>query len=158
MMKRLDLRHIVCAVDLPGQLSSTLALTIAIARARKAELRALHVVTSEGASGPDAHVRRASIMRQLRESLAEADPNHDLVGAAVRAGRSRYAESCVSPAGCMLGCIVLGAPRSESTGASCGPGGIRGHPALGVSSGDCASPHHRCRGHRRNVPPNCVRR
>ncbi len=120
MMKRLDLRHIVCAVDLSGQSSSTVALAMAIAGARKAELRALHVVTSEEASAPDASVRRASIMRQLRESLTEADPNHSLVGAAVRQGDPgtqilRFAR------GLHAGMIVLGAPRSDRPERPAGP-------------------------------------
>jgi len=119
-LKRLDLRHIVCAVDLSGQFSATVALAMATAGARKAELRALHVMTSEEASVPDASLRRVSIMRQLRESLTEAGPNHGLVGAAVRQGDPgtqilRFAR------GLHAGMIVLGTPRSDRPERSAGP-------------------------------------
>jgi nucleotide-binding universal stress UspA family protein len=96
------------------------ALAIAMAGARKTELRALHVVTSKEASVPDASVRRASLMRQLRESLTEADPNYGLVGAAVRQGDPgtqilRFAR------GLHAGMIVLGAPRSDRPERPAGP-------------------------------------
>ncbi len=87
-MKRLELGHIVCPIDFSGEFSSSLAYAVAMARARRAELRALHVVPSQGPGPPedDDSVRHESLMRRLRESLTEADPGHTLVGAAVRQG------------------------------------------------------------------------
>lgn len=111
-MKRLALRHIVCPVDLSEQVGATLTLAMTIASARQAELRAVHVMTSEGTSVSDENLRRASIMRQLRASLAESGPNYDFVGAAVRQGDPgtqilSYARAL------QAGMIVLGSPRPE---------------------------------------------
>jgi nucleotide-binding universal stress UspA family protein len=58
----------------------------AIARARAAELRALHVVVSEGAAvlAGLGFLEREAMMSKLREALAKADPTNDQIGAAVR--------------------------------------------------------------------------
>jgi nucleotide-binding universal stress UspA family protein len=60
----------------------------AIARARAAELRALHVVVSEGAAvlAGLGFLEREAMMSKLREALAKADPTNDQIGAAVRQG------------------------------------------------------------------------
>lgn len=89
MMKRLDLRHIVCPIDFSGQFRSSLAYAGAIARAHAAELRTLHVVPSEGAAVPDdvGYLRRAPLMQRLRQALAAADPTHDL---RVRCPREKF--------------------------------------------------------------------
>ena len=75
MMNRLELRHIVCPIDFSGQFRSSLAYASAVARAHDAELRALHVVPSEGAAVPAGvgFLRRETLMQRLRDSLAEAD-------------------------------------------------------------------------------------
>jgi K+-sensing histidine kinase KdpD len=46
------------------------------------------VVPSEGAAVPAGvgFLRRETLMQRLRDSLAEADPSHDLIGGAVRQG------------------------------------------------------------------------
>lgn len=87
-MKRLDLRHILCPVDFSPLSSPSLAYASAIARARDAELRALHVVPAQGVtapSSPDALDHQA-LMSQLRNCLAEAAPGYDRIGAAARQG------------------------------------------------------------------------
>jgi nucleotide-binding universal stress UspA family protein len=60
----------------------------AVARARGAELRALHVVVSEGAAVPAGmgFLEREAMMLKLCQALAKADPTNDQVGAAVRQG------------------------------------------------------------------------
>ena len=88
MMNRLELRHIVCPIDFSGQFRPSLAYASAVARAHDAELRALHVVPSEGAAVPAdvGSLRRETLMQRLRDSLAEAEPSHDLIGGAVQQG------------------------------------------------------------------------
>jgi len=85
-MNRLELRHIVCPIDLSGEYRSSLLHSITMARARAAELRALHVVPSEGPAPPEEldSLRHDELMQRLRDLLADADPDHTLVGAAVR--------------------------------------------------------------------------
>jgi nucleotide-binding universal stress UspA family protein len=87
-MNRLELRHILCPIDLSGEFGSSLSCAMAMARARRAELRTVHVVPTEGPAPPRDidSLRHEMLMQQLRESLADADPEHDLVGAAVRQG------------------------------------------------------------------------
>jgi universal stress protein A len=121
-MKRLDLRQIVCPIDLSGQLRCSVAYAIAIARAHNAELRALHVVPSEGAAGPEGldFLQRESLMQRLRQSLAEADPAHDLIGAAVRHGDPgmqilRFARDMRADV------IVMGAPGVDRPERPMGP-------------------------------------
>ena len=53
MMNRLALRHILCPMDLSPLSMNSLEWANAIARARRAELRALHVVVTEGLVAPD---------------------------------------------------------------------------------------------------------
>jgi nucleotide-binding universal stress UspA family protein len=104
----------VCPLDLSGQYRSLLEYAMPIARARNAELRALHVVPSEGT----AHLHglgsltRDRLMQRLRKSFAEVDPAHDLVGGAVRKGDPatqilQYARTLRADL------IVLGAPGAE---------------------------------------------
>ena len=87
-MNRLALRHIVCPVDFTGPFRLPLAYSMTMARARNAELRALHVVSGESVAdveGPGS-VERQDLMERLRTALTEAGPDHDLVGSAVRHG------------------------------------------------------------------------
>ena len=121
-MQRLDLRHIVCPIDLSGEFRSSLQHAMAIARVRNAELRALHVVASEGAAQPPGlgSLTRDRLMRQLREALAQSDPAHDLVGGAVRAGDPatqilQYARAIRADL------IVLGAPGADRAERPVGP-------------------------------------
>lgn len=87
-MKRLELGHIVCPIDLSGQFRSSVTYATAIARAHKAELRAVHVVSSEGAASPEgvSSLQHESLMEQLRECLLETNSAREFIGAAVRQG------------------------------------------------------------------------
>lgn len=87
-MKRLDVRHVLCPIDFSSLTAAALTTASAMARARKAELRALHVMPSEGAatSAGLGSMERQALMSRLRTSLAEAAPSYDRVGAAVRQG------------------------------------------------------------------------
>lgn len=121
-MQRLDLRHIVSPVDLSGEFRSTLQYAMAVARARNAELRALHVVPTEGPAHPHAFgsLTRDSLMQRLRESLAQADPAHDFVGGAVRKGDP--ATQILQYARVMRAdLIVLGAPGAARPERPVGP-------------------------------------
>ena len=53
-MNRLPLRHILCPMDLSSLSMNALGWANAIARARSAELRALHVVVTGGLAAPEA--------------------------------------------------------------------------------------------------------
>lgn len=122
MMRRLDLRNIVCPIDLSAQSRWSLAYAIALARAHNAELRALHVVAGEGpaaARGLD-FAERERLMQTLRESLADADPAHDLIGAAVRHGDPgteilRFARTMDADV------VVMGAPGADRPERPMGP-------------------------------------
>lgn len=111
--QRLSLRHIVCPIDLTKPVGPSLRCAMTIARARKAELRALHVIPSGAAHwrGVDS-LTRDQLMQQMRDSLAQAHPAHDLVGGAVRKGDPatqilQYAR------GVRADLIVLGAPGAD---------------------------------------------
>src|SRR6188508_1531507 len=87
-MNRLKLRRVLCPIDFSPLSSLSLASASAIARARNAELRALHVVPADGVGMPASlasHSHRA-VMSQLRTYLAEAAPAYDRIGAAARHG------------------------------------------------------------------------
>ena len=121
-MNRLDLRHILCPVDFSPLSAGSLAAAAAIARARHAELRALHVLPAEGPGTPRGldSGQRQTLISQLRESLVEIDPTYDRVGAAVQHG---------DPATHILGfartmpadVIVMGAPGAERPERPIGP-------------------------------------
>ncbi|HKE88607.1 MAG TPA: universal stress protein [Vicinamibacterales bacterium] len=87
-MKRLELGHIVCPIDLSGQFQSSVTYATAIARAHKAELRAVHVVSSEGVASSEgvSALEHERLMEQLRECLLETNSAYEFIGAAVRQG------------------------------------------------------------------------
>ena len=90
-MRRLPLRRVLCPIDFSRFTPGCLRVASAIARAHKADLRALHVLPSEGPAAPASldFEDREALMSRLRASLAKAAPSYDLVGAAVdRAPRS----------------------------------------------------------------------
>src|SRR4029079_15300074 len=94
----------------------------AVARARKAELRALYVRPPESAevsTGP-ASLDRKALMSRLRTSLAKAAPSYDLVGAAIRQGDPatevlRFARTLRADL------IVIGAPGADRPERPMGP-------------------------------------
>lgn len=87
-MRTLELRRILCPIDFSSITPSSMTTASAMARARKAELRALHVMPSEGAAVPAGigSLEQQAFMARLRTILAEAAPAYDRVGAAVRRG------------------------------------------------------------------------
>lgn len=87
-VNRLQLRHILCPMDLSPLYMNSLEWANAIARARRAELRALHVVVTEGLVAPDSlgSLERSDIMMKLREALLATDPENAHTGAAIRQG------------------------------------------------------------------------
>lgn|SRR5690349_1286625 len=121
-MKRLELRHILCPIDLSGEFSSSLSYAMAMARARRAELRALHVVATEGPAPPEEidSLRHEQLMRRLRDLLAEADRGHTLVGAAVRQG-DPGTQILDFARGISADAIVMGAPGADRPERPLGP-------------------------------------
>ena len=86
-MNRLQLRHIVCPMDLPPSMNS-LQWANAIARARGAELTAFHVAVTQGLGDPESlgDVERGDMMTKLREALVEIDDETAHAGAAISQG------------------------------------------------------------------------
>jgi nucleotide-binding universal stress UspA family protein len=94
----------------------------ALARARGAELRALHVLPAGPARTPARldYAEQQAVMSRLRASLAKAAPAYDLAGAAVRQGDPalqilRFARTTRADA------IVLGAPGARRPERPMGP-------------------------------------
>lgn len=87
-MNRLQLGHVLCPMDLSPPSMNSLEWANAIARARSAELRALHVVVSEGLVAPDnlGTIERSDMMMKLREALVVTDSENAETGAAIRQG------------------------------------------------------------------------
>ena len=85
-MNRLALTHVLCPMDLSPLSMNSLEWANAIARARNAELRALHVVVTSGVVVPEGlgTLERADIMTRLREALITVDSKNAHIGAAVR--------------------------------------------------------------------------
>jgi len=119
-MKRLDLRHILCPIDLSSEFSSSLSYAIAMARARRAELRALHVVATEGLAPAEEidSLRHEQLMERLRELLAEAGAAR--VGAAVRQG-DPATQILDFARGISADLIVMGAPGADRPERPLGP-------------------------------------
>ncbi len=87
-MNRLPLRHVLCPMDLSNLSMNALEWANAIARARSAELRVLHVVATEGLVPSErlSALERGDMMMKLREALTATDPGNAHTGAAVRQG------------------------------------------------------------------------
>ena len=87
-MNRLNLRYILCPVDLSSLSMNSLEWANAIARARSAELRALQVVVTEGLVAPEplGSLERGDMMMKLREALAAIASDNVHTGAAIRQG------------------------------------------------------------------------
>ena len=113
-MNRLPLRHVLCPMDLSSLSMNSLAWANAIARARNAELRALHVVVTGGLVPREAlgSLDRRDMMTKLRETLITMDSENRHTGAAVRQGDPgtqilRFARSILADV------IVMGAEGAE---------------------------------------------
>jgi nucleotide-binding universal stress UspA family protein len=121
-MRRLPLRRVVCPVDFSPLTSPCLNLASAIARARRAELRALYVKPSEGAGAAARldFVEEQALMSRLRTRLAAAARSYEMAGAAVRQGDPglqilRFARTS------RANLIVLGAPGASRPERPMGP-------------------------------------
>jgi nucleotide-binding universal stress UspA family protein len=113
-VNRLDLRYIACPIDFSKASAESLTTGGAIARARDAELRTMHVIPAEGAADPEGigSLEHQAFMQRLRAALSDAAPSYERKGAAVRQGDPatqilRWAR--MMPADL----IVIGAPGAE---------------------------------------------
>jgi hypothetical protein len=120
-MNRLAFRLGLCPMDLSRLSMNSLEWANAIARARNAELRALHVVVTSGVVVPEGlgTLERADIMTRLREALITVDSKNAHTGAAVRQGDPgtqilQFAKSLRADVDCHGGC------RRKTTDASDG--------------------------------------
>lgn len=113
-MNVLQIRHVLCPMDLSPMSLNALEWANAVARARSAELRMLHVV-APGGIVPDEHLGfgdHDDMITKLRGALASIDPDNRLAGAAIKQG---------DPGGEILqfarsksaGLIVMGAAGAE---------------------------------------------
>jgi len=87
-MNVLQIRHVLCPMDLSPISMNALEWANAIARARSAELRMLHVV-SPGGIGPAENLGfgdRDDIITKLRGALTSIDSDNRLAGAAIKQG------------------------------------------------------------------------
>jgi len=88
-VERLDLRHVLCPLDFSPVCRGALLYASAIARARHADLRVLHVAEKKdvlhGAVGLSS-VTRQQLMLKLRACLDEVTSPDQLTGSAVRHG------------------------------------------------------------------------
>jgi len=87
-MSVLQIRHVLCPMDLPQISTNALEWATAVARARGAELRMFHVVASTGIVAGEGlgAGERESLMTGLREALGRVVPDNVKAGAAVRQG------------------------------------------------------------------------
>src|SRR3954452_1445757 len=113
-MNVLQIRHVLCPTDLSPVSMNALEWANAVARARRAELRMLHVVPPGGIA-PDEHLgfgEHDDMMGQLRGALTSIDPDNRLAGAAIRQGDpgSEILQFARSKS---AGLIVMGAAGAE---------------------------------------------
>jgi nucleotide-binding universal stress UspA family protein len=87
-MNTLPIRHVLCPMDLLPISMNALEWANAVARARNAELRMLHVVGIDGIVAAESlgFSEHDDMMSQLREAHRRIDPDNRQVGAAVRQG------------------------------------------------------------------------
>jgi len=87
-MNLLPIRDVVCPMDLSPVSLNALEWANAVARARRAELRMLHVV-APGGIVPAEHLGfgdRDEMITKLRGALTSIDPDNRLAGAAIKQG------------------------------------------------------------------------
>ena len=87
-MNVLNIRHVLCPMDLSPISMNALGWANAIARPRQSELRMLHVVAREGIVPAEGlgFDERDKMINRLREALSSIDPDNRLVGAAIEQG------------------------------------------------------------------------
>lgn len=121
-MKRLDLPYILCPIDFSARSAAALTTAGAMARARDAELRTMHVVPAEGAVAPEGlgSFEHQTFMSRLRIALSEAAPGYERTGAVIRRGDP--ATQILHVARTMpADLIVMGAPGAERPERPMGP-------------------------------------
>lgn len=113
-MNVLQIRHVLCPMDLSPISMNALEWANAIARARSAELRMLHVVAPGGIGPPEnlGFGERDEMITRLRGALTSIDPDNRLTGAAIKQGEPggkilQFARSKSA------GLIVMGAAGAE---------------------------------------------
>jgi len=113
-MNVLQIRNVVCPVDLSPISKNALEWANAIARTRRAELRMLHVVTPSGIiSGENLGFgERDDMITTLRAALHATDPDNRLAGAAIKQG-DPGTEILQFARATAAGLIVLGAAGAE---------------------------------------------
>ena len=87
-MNALNIRHVLCPMDLSPISMNALEWANAIARARSAELRMLHVVAPEGMVSTEGlgFGERDEMITKLGGALTSIDPDNRLTGAAIKQG------------------------------------------------------------------------
>ena len=113
-MNVLQIRHVLCPMDLSPDLDECVGMGERVARARRAELRMLHVVAPGGIVPAEnlGFGDRDDMITKLRGALTSIDPDNRLAGAAIKQG---------DPGGQILqfarsksaGLIVMGAAGAE---------------------------------------------
>jgi len=88
MMNVLQIRHVLCPMDLSPISMNALEWANAVARARSAELRMFHVVAPGGIVAAEGlgFGEREDMITELRNALGRIDPDNRQVGAAIRQG------------------------------------------------------------------------
>jgi len=113
-MNVLQIRHVLCPMDVSPISMNALEWANAVARARGAELRMVHVVAPGGIVPAESlgFGERDEMITRLRDALVTIDPDNRLVGAAIKQGDPgtqilRFARSMSA------GLIVMGAAGAE---------------------------------------------
>jgi len=113
-MNVLQIRHVLCPMDLSPISINALQWANAIARTRSAELRMLHVVAPEGMVSAEGlgFAERDDMIVELRDAIGRIDAENRMVGAAIKQGDPgteilQFARSQSS------GLIVMGAAGAE---------------------------------------------
>jgi len=113
-MSVLNIGHVLCPMDLSPMSMNALEWANAIARARRAELRMLHVVAREGIVPAEGlgFGERDRMINRLREALQSFDPENRLVGAAIEQGDPGSGILAFARSK-SVGLIVMGAAGAE---------------------------------------------
>jgi nucleotide-binding universal stress UspA family protein len=113
-MNVLQIRHVLCPMDLSPISMNALKWANAIARARNAELRMIHVAAPEGMVPAEGlgFSERDDMIAKLRDAVSTIDPDNRLVGAAIKEG-DPGSEILQFGRSNSAGLIVMGAAGSE---------------------------------------------
>jgi nucleotide-binding universal stress UspA family protein len=116
-MNVLQIRHVLCPMDLSPVSMNALEWANATARIRNAELKMLHIVAPGGIIPAEdlGFADRDDMITKLRRALSTVDPDNRLVGAAIKQGEPggeilQFARSN------SVGLIVMGGAGAERPG------------------------------------------